>query len=201
MSATSTARSRRTRGGRGGAEPRVRIEERERQVWDLSVLGSSQREIAAQLQLSQPAVCKIRRRLLDRHAAALTGDVSRQHALFAARLERIFADSMRGYARSQADEVSKTQRRIQGVGSTTAPQDLHALRTRTRPGDPRFLKSALEATLALQQAQAPAPTAATDAVDLTGLSAAELEVLSKLMERRDIPSTAGAKGESSAVTP
>ena len=56
---TDTPRRRRGRGGKGGHEPRARIRTRELRAMELTVLGWSQHQIAADLGVSQAAVSKI----------------------------------------------------------------------------------------------------------------------------------------------
>ena len=52
-------RGRRGRGGQDGHDPRARIRARERRTMDLTVLGWSQQQIAADLGVTQAAVSKI----------------------------------------------------------------------------------------------------------------------------------------------
>jgi DNA-binding CsgD family transcriptional regulator len=67
----------RGRGGKGGHEPRLRIQAREMRAYELSIEGKSQTEIAADLQISQPAVSKLLRRVEDRLAAEMAANRSR----------------------------------------------------------------------------------------------------------------------------
>jgi hypothetical protein len=63
----------RSHGGRGGFEPRARILDRRARAWKLSMAGRTQREIADELGVSQPAVKK----MLDRAAADQAFDLRR----------------------------------------------------------------------------------------------------------------------------
>lgn len=67
MTPRPSARTGRSRGGRGGAEPRAGIKAREAQVGTRLLRGMSQRAIAEQAGFSEAAVCKIVGRLTVRH--------------------------------------------------------------------------------------------------------------------------------------
>ena len=56
----------RHRGGRNGFEPRIRVREREARVVELCTRGWTQREIATDVGVTQPAICRILRRVDDR---------------------------------------------------------------------------------------------------------------------------------------
>ena len=73
-------RSSRSRGGKGGAEPRMRIVERQRLVVERSLAGDSQHQIATLLGISQAAVSKILRRVEDATIAALRDSLGREKA-------------------------------------------------------------------------------------------------------------------------
>ena len=65
-------RRRRGRGGQGGHEPRARIRTRELRAMELTVLGWSQPQIAADLGVSQAAVSKLLKRIETRLLRELT---------------------------------------------------------------------------------------------------------------------------------
>ena len=70
-------RGRRGRGGQDGHDPRARIRTRERRTMDLTVLGWSQQQIAADLGVTQAAVSKILNRVERRALRELTATVER----------------------------------------------------------------------------------------------------------------------------
>lgn len=177
MSPRASRRTSPSRGGRGGAEPRACIVDREQRVWDGLLRGLSQRAIAAELGISQAAVSKIQHRLAARHEAALAGQARHRLILTAARLQYLYAESLRGYARSQEDEVCKTQRR---TGDAAGGRDLTEVRVRTRPGDARYLREAREALLALQELQPP-PSRPETPSDLSHLTDAQFDALDQLL--------------------
>ena len=73
-------RGRRGRGGQDGHDPRARIRTRERRTMDLTVLGWSQHQIAADLGVTQAAVSKILDRVERRALRELTATVERHKA-------------------------------------------------------------------------------------------------------------------------
>jgi len=136
-----SSRRRPHRGGVGGFEPRPVIAARAHRAWELAVLGWSQREIAADLQVSQAAVS----RMLRRTAEALAADDRDAHGRLRARLmarhEHVFKEALRGYERSQTERTRRRQRQVTGAEGrdqrTTIEADVVA-----RDGDPRFLEQA-----------------------------------------------------------
>jgi len=180
----TTSRRPRRGGGRGGAEPRARSRERERQAWDMAVRGATQRAIGEALGISQPAVCKLLRRLDDRYRHELVRDHARHQARGSARLEHLYAESVRGWEQSLADQVRKTQRRGE-AGAGPPPPAWTEVRVEQRAGDPRFLREARELLVAARHLQPPpAPVDATDPWrDLALLTADDLETLHTIRAR------------------
>ena len=173
-------RPRRNRGGRGGAEPRARIAARAAQVWALAVHGYSQREVAERLGISQPAVCKILRRVAEQQWAELREHADRERVRHLARLNLVARESLTGYARSQEDDVQQTQRTI-AASPNGRPQEVTELRVRKRTGDPRFLREVREATeSALRHLPPVAPTVPVPAFDPSRLTETELDELERL---------------------
>lgn len=138
-----------SRGGKGGWEPPARIRARERRAVELAVLGSTQHEIAVELQISQPAVSKLLARADERALADLSHHVERQKVRQTQRLERVFAEAMRAWGRSQADTTKRRQRQSARDGGRHVGQDSHTVAevvVETRHGDPRYLETARKAT-------------------------------------------------------
>jgi DNA-binding CsgD family transcriptional regulator len=129
----------RAHGGRGGAEPRRRIQARELQVLELFLAGRTQHQIAATVGISQAAVSKILQRIEERALTDLSNRVERQRARQTLRLEYIVNASMRAWHASQTDRLRKRQRKTDadGVAATVAE-----LVSENRHGDPRYLAEA-----------------------------------------------------------
>ena len=140
----ATHRRRRGRGGQGGHEPRARIRTRELRTMDLTVLGWSQQQIAADLGVSQAAVSKILKRVELRVLQEMTDIVERQKARHALRLEHLFAEAIRAWEHSKADTTRRRQRKTEsghrGTGATVAE-----LIVENQHGDPRYLDEARKA--------------------------------------------------------
>ena len=134
------SRARRGRGGKGGAEPRVRIRQREEQVVQLALHGRSQYQSAQEVGVSQPAVSKILRRVEQRLLEELKPQQERLRARHTQRLEYLYAESMGAWAASKHDTERRRQRRSDGhaAGSVTIAE----LMSENRHGDPRFLETA-----------------------------------------------------------
>jgi predicted transcriptional regulator len=137
-------RSRRGRGGHGGHEPRARIRTRELRTMELTVLGWSQPQIAADLGVSQAAVSKILNRAELRVLHELTAKVERQKTRHTLRLEHIFAEALRAWDQSKADTTRRRQRKSEG-GPGGAGATVAELVVENQHGDPRYLEEARKA--------------------------------------------------------
>ena len=109
-------RGRRGRGGQDGHDPRARIRTRERRTMDLTVLGWSQQQIAADLGVTQAAVSKILNRVERRALRELTATVERHKVRQTLRLDhRSHAEAMRAWDfQSKADTTRRRQRKSEG---------------------------------------------------------------------------------------
>jgi hypothetical protein len=110
---------------------------------ELTVLGWSQPQIAADLGISQPAVCKLLRRVETRLLRELAETVGRQKARQALRLEHLFAEAMRAWHESKTDTTRRRQRQTQGGGGAGAT--VAELIVENQHGDPRYLDEARKA--------------------------------------------------------
>ena len=140
---SDTPRHRRSRGGQRGHEPAARIRTRELRAMDLRALGWSQPHIAADLGITQAAVCKLLKRVETRFLRELAETVGRQKARQALRLEYLYAEAMRAWTASQADSTRRRQRKTQGgdgPGATVAE-----IVVEHQHGDPRYLDEARKA--------------------------------------------------------
>ena len=128
----------RGRGGRGGHEPRHRIQAREYQAFDLSLQGKSQIEIASALGISQPAVSKLLRRIEDRHVKEMPADLRRLRVRMIARFDHVYAEAMQAFDRSKRPTHRRLQRKMLGVGQ--GESTVAELITEEGSGDPRHLE-------------------------------------------------------------
>lgn len=135
-------RSARSRGGKGGAEPRTRIIERQRVAVERALAGDSQYQIAALLDISQAAVSKILRRADDQTLQEMRERGLRVKGRQIQQLEHIRAEAMSAWHRSKADAVRKRQRRSDGAGAGTSVAEVV---TEAQHGDPRYLAEARNA--------------------------------------------------------
>jgi len=102
--------------------------------------GRSQHEIARELGISQPAVCKILQRIEDRLLADVAWKVERHRARQTLRLEFIYGEAVRAWKASKQESLRKRQRQTgaaAGSGTTMAE-----VTSEHRHGDPRFLDEA-----------------------------------------------------------
>lgn len=137
-------RGRRGRGGQGGHEPRTRIRTRELRAMELTTLGWSQHQIAADLGISQAAVSKMLKRLELRVLRELTEAVERQKARQSLRLEHLFAEAMRAWTESKVETTRRRQRKTDG-GSGSPAATIAEIVVENRHGDPRYLDEARKA--------------------------------------------------------
>lgn len=141
---SDTPGRRRGRGGQGGHEPRARIRTRELRTMELTVIGWSQHQIAADLGVSQAAVSKILKRVELRVLRELTEMVERQKARHTLRLEHLFAEAVRAWDQSKADTTRRRQRKSEG-GQGGAGATVAEIVVENRHGDPRYLDEARKA--------------------------------------------------------
>ena len=137
-------RRRRGRGGQGGHEPRARIRTREVRALELTVIGWSQHQIAADLGISQAAVSKLLKRIETRLLRELVETLQRQKARHALRLEHLFAEAMGAWEHSKADTTRRRQRKTQG-GLAGAGATVAEVVVENQHGDPRYLDEARKA--------------------------------------------------------
>ena len=147
---TTTSRRRRGRGGQGGHEPRARIRTRELRVMELTVLGWSQHQIAADLAVSQAAVSKILRRVEERVLRELTAVIERQKVRHTMRLEHLFAEAMRAWDQSKSDSTRRRQRKTQS-GSGDPGGSIAEIVVENQHGDPRYLDEGRKALADLRK--------------------------------------------------
>jgi DNA-binding CsgD family transcriptional regulator len=158
----STPRRGRGRGGRGGHEPRLRIQAREQRAYELSIQGKSQTEIATALEISQPAVSKLLRRVEDRLVTEMAADVRRLRVRLTAQLLHVYQEAMQAFERSKAPTNHRRQRKMLGAGQDGS--SVAELVTHEGCGDPRHLEVARRAVVDLWR------LAGLDTVPLTDIA-------------------------------
>jgi hypothetical protein len=142
---------RRGRGGQGGHEPRARIRTRELRTLELTTLGWSQHQIAADLGISQAAVSKILKRIELRLLREMAETVDRQKARHTYRLEHLFAEAMKAWTASQADTTRRRQRKTHDDGGGSGEQMVAEIVVENQHGDPRYLDEARKALADLRK--------------------------------------------------
>ena len=123
------------RGGANGFEPRAVIKTRAHRAWDLEAMGRSQREIAAELGVSQPAVSRMLRRMADALAEERRIDDARQRARLSNRHDYLYREAVRGYERSQHDQTTRRQRQVTNADGQTE-STIAEVSVTTRDGGP-----------------------------------------------------------------
>jgi predicted transcriptional regulator len=141
---SAPTRHQRGRGGQGGHEPRARIRTRELRAIELSTIGRSQHEIAAELGVSQAAVSKMLKRVEIRVLREIAETVERQKARHTLRLEHLFSEAMHAWGESKADTTRRRQRKTQG-GQAGAGATVAEVVVENQHGDPRYLEQARKA--------------------------------------------------------
>lgn len=141
---SAPADRRRGRGGQGGHEPRARIRTRELRVMELTVLGWSQHQIAAEVGVSQAAVSKILKRVELRVLRELSAMVERQKARHTLRLEHLYAEAVHAWDESKGDTTRRRQRKSDG-GAGGGGATVAEIVVENQHGDPRYLEEARRA--------------------------------------------------------
>jgi len=132
------ATRRKGRGGKGGAEPTLRIRLREQQALQMHLEGQSQHSIAAALDVTQAAVSKILKRIEERLHADLARSYERQRARQLLRLEHLYAVAMKAWQQSVSTEsIRRRQRKSDGSGGTGTVAEIVS---ESAAGDPRYLE-------------------------------------------------------------
>ncbi len=158
----ATRPRRRARGGKGGAEPRLRLRRREHEVLDLTTAGFDQYAVARRLGISQSAVSQILTRVDQRWATENLDYVHRQKMAATRKLDRLYREAMHAWEASKTHKTRRRQRKTDGTGGRQG----HAMAevvVEDSHGDPRYLDAARRALAdrdRLWDALTPAPTAA-----------------------------------------
>jgi DNA-binding Lrp family transcriptional regulator len=117
---------------------------REAQAKQLHLEGHTQHDIAKTLNVSQPAVSKMLKRIEERLLADVAWRVDRQRARQTLRLEFIYKQAIAGWRASQEEGMRRRRRKVEGPG-TQSGTTVAELISENRNGDPRFLDEARRA--------------------------------------------------------
>ena len=134
----STARRTPARGGQQGYEPPVTRMRRDERLLDLALERWSQRQIAAEVGLTQAGVSKALRRILTRQLATLTEETEAYRLKLVLLAERRARAAREGHARSQADVTTRRQRKV-AAGGGAAATTVVELDTQSAAGNPNYL--------------------------------------------------------------
>ncbi len=132
------------RGGQGGHESHAHVQAREHRVWERSVAGWSQRDIAAEEGITQGAVSKILQRVEAQLFTEFVARVEQQKARQDRSLRFIYQEGLKAWEASKEDATRRVQQKTHpasGGSGTTVAQ----LVVETRHGDPRYLDVARKA--------------------------------------------------------
>jgi hypothetical protein len=133
-------------------------------VLQMHVEGRSQHEIAAKLDVSQPAVSKTLKRIEDRYSAELGATFKRLRANQVLKLQNIYNESIKAWHRSlETGRVRRRQRKADGAGG--AGQMVAEIVSENSHGDSRYLEAARRALADLRALQGLTPPIAV-AVDV-----------------------------------
>ena len=133
----STARRTPARGGQQGYEPPVTRMRRDERILDLALERCSQRQIAAEVGLTQGGVSKALRRIFTRQLA-LTEETEASRVKLVLLAERRARAAREGHARSQADVTTRRQRKV-AAGGGAAATTVVELDTQSAAGNPTYL--------------------------------------------------------------
>ena len=134
----STARRTPARGGQQGYEPPVTRMRRDERILDLALERCSQRQIAADVGLTQGGVSKALRRIFTRQLATLTEEGEAYRVKLVLLAERRARAAREGHARSQADVTTRRQRKV-AAGGGAAATTVVELDTQSAAGNPTYL--------------------------------------------------------------
>ena len=134
----STARRAPPRGGQQGYEPPVTRMRRDERILDLALERCSQRQIAAEVGLTQGGVSKALRRIFTRGQATMTQEAEAYRTKLVLLAERRARAAREGHARSQADVTTRRQRKV-AAGGGAAATTVVELETQSAAGNPNYL--------------------------------------------------------------
>ena len=126
------------RGGQQGYEPPVTRMRRDERILDLALERCSQRQIAADVGLTQGGVSKALRRIFTRQLATMTEETEASRVKLVLLAERRARAAREGHARSQADVTTRRQRKV-AAGGGAAATTVVELETQSAAGNPNYL--------------------------------------------------------------
>ena len=133
-----TARRAPARGGQQGYEPPVTRMRRDECILELALERCSQRQIAAEVGLTQGGVSKALRRIFTRQLTTMTEEGEAYRLKLVLLAERRARAAREGHARSQADVTTRRQRKV-AAGGGAAATTVVELETQSAAGNPTLL--------------------------------------------------------------
>ena len=125
------------RGGQHGYEPPVTRMRRDERILELALERWSQRQIAAEVKLTQAGVSKALRRILRAQAIGVQQDAEAYRVKLLCLAERRARAARDGHTRSTEDVTTRRQR--QTTGATGAASTSAELETQSSAGNPHYL--------------------------------------------------------------
>ena len=111
---------------------------RDERILDLALECWSQRQIAAEVGLTQGGVSKALRRIFTRQLATLTEEAEASRVKLVLLADRRARAAREGHARSQADVTTRRQRKV-AAGGGAAATTVVELETQSAAGNPTYL--------------------------------------------------------------
>ena len=111
---------------------------RDERILDLALERCSQRQIAADVGLTQGGVSKALRRIFTRQLATMTEETEASRVKLVLLAERRARAAREGHARSQADVTTRRQRKV-AAGGGAAATTVVELDTQSAAGNPNYL--------------------------------------------------------------
>jgi predicted transcriptional regulator len=135
------AKRSRATGGRNGYEPRARVLTRQARAWELSIAGWTQRQIARELGVSQPAVKKMLDRVGREMMRDLRSSTDRHIGQIISGLDAVDREVAAAWEQSKTERTRRRHQRIESGAGVTDPSGIKTVveaEATTREGDPRY---------------------------------------------------------------
>jgi DNA-binding Lrp family transcriptional regulator len=117
---------------------------REERIWRLRLAGRTEREIAAEVGMSQPGVHRVLERTERRVLAEARGMIMRLKAVQAGRLEVVVTEALAAFERSKQPAEKEVTEAKRGADGNAAGGKIQRVKE-GRDGDPAWLNVALAA--------------------------------------------------------
>jgi len=129
--------------------PRSVVVERKKRAWELAQEGWSETRIALELGVDQSTISRYLTSLAKRTLTQLEDEVIRAKATQLRQLEHVIDEAFQAWRTSKTPEQTISKRIVPGdideEGNRGEPQEIVTTRVRGQTGDPRHLRTALDA--------------------------------------------------------